>query len=111
MAVIEDRKAHRSEKSYTSLLLDGGLEKIAVKILEEASEVVVAAAEPGDAGRTHTIREATDVIYHLFVLLAYRDIPLAEVESELMRRFGLSGLEEKASRATSAPGDPNAKSS
>jgi phosphoribosyl-ATP pyrophosphohydrolase len=111
MALIEDRKAHRSEKSYTALLLDGGLEKIGAKILEEASEVIVAAAEPGDAGRTHTIREASDVIYHLFVLLGYRDIPLAEVESELMRRFGISGLEEKASRGSSAASDPGAKPS
>jgi phosphoribosyl-ATP pyrophosphohydrolase len=98
MAVIEDRKANASEKSYTTRLMDGGIELIGAKILEEAAEVVVAAAEPGVDGRTHTIREAADVIYHLFVLLGYRDIPLTEVEAELARRFGISGLEEKASR-------------
>ncbi|MBI3839326.1 MAG: phosphoribosyl-ATP diphosphatase [Planctomycetia bacterium] len=99
MTVIEDRKAKPSEKSYTNRLLAGGVEKIGAKIVEEAAEVVAAAAEPGPDGRTHTIYEAADVVYHLFVLLGYRDISLAEVEAELARRFGISGLDEKASRA------------
>ncbi len=103
MAVIEDRKANPPEKSYTTKLLAGGVEKIGAKILEEAAEVVEAAAEPGDAGRTHTIAEAADVVYHLFVLLGYRDIRLSEVEAELARRFGISGLDEKAARAPSQP--------
>jgi phosphoribosyl-ATP pyrophosphohydrolase len=103
MAVIEDRKAAPSEKSYTTRLLGGGVEKIGAKILEEAQEVVAAAAEPGEAGRTHTIHEAADVIYHLFVMLGLRDIPLTEVESELARRFGISGLDEKAARGSTAP--------
>lgn len=109
MGVIEQRKREPSEKSYTNRLLLGGLEKIGVKILEEAAEVVEAACEPGEAGRTHTIREAADVIYHLFVLLGYRNIPLAEVEQELAGRFGISGLEEKASRPPKTfpqPSDP-----
>lgn len=101
MAVIEDRKAHPSEKSYTVRLLAGGVEKIGSKILEEAGEVVAAAAELGDEGREHTIREAADVIYHLFVLLGHREISLAEVEAELERRFGTSGLDEKAARGSS----------
>lgn len=103
MAVIADRKANPSEKSYTTRLLSGGVEKIAAKILEEAGEIVAAAAEPGEPGRTHTIHEAADVLYHLFVLLGYRDISLAEVESELARRFGISGLDEKASRDSAGP--------
>ena len=70
----------------------------AAKIEEEAAEVVEAAGEPGDAGRDHTVREAADVLYHLLVLLAFRDIPLAAVEAELARRFGISGLDEKAAR-------------
>jgi len=106
MAVIEDRKANPSEKSYTNRLLDGGVAKIGDKVTEEAAEVVEAAAEPGDAGRAHTTAEAADVIYHLFVLLARRDIPLADVEAELARRFGISGLEEKASRAKGAGHGP-----
>jgi phosphoribosyl-ATP pyrophosphohydrolase len=98
MALIEDRKAKRPEKSYTTELLAGGLERIGAKILEEAAEVVVAAAEPGDDGRAHTIAEAADLVYHLLVLLGHRDISLAEVEAELARRFGVSGIDEKASR-------------
>ncbi len=103
MAVIEDRKANPPAKSYTTGLLAGGVEKIGAKITEEAAEVVAAAAEPGDAGRTHTIAEAADLIYHLFVMLGYRDIKLAEVESELARRFGISGLDEKAARPAKPP--------
>jgi phosphoribosyl-ATP pyrophosphohydrolase len=98
MAVIEQRKHARPEKSYTTHLLQGGVERIGAKIVEEAAEVVAAAAEPGDNGRAHTIAEAADVIYHLFVLLGYRDIALSEVEAELARRFGVSGLDEKAAR-------------
>jgi phosphoribosyl-ATP pyrophosphohydrolase len=103
MAVIEDRKANPSEKSYTNRLLAGGVAKIGAKIVEEAAEVVAAAAEPGPAGRSHTIHEAADVVYHLFVLLGCRDISLAEVEVELARRFGISGLDEKASRTQDMP--------
>ena len=100
MAVIEDRKAHPTDKSYTNRLLAGGVAKIGAKVTEEAAEVVEAAGEPGDEGRAHTVREAADLVYHLFVLLGVRDIPLAEVEAELARRFGISGLDEKASRGT-----------
>lgn len=92
------RKSAPDEKSYTVKLLAGGVEKIGGKIIEEAAEVIEAAGEEGEEGRQHTIREAGDVIYHLLVLLAARDVKLAEVESELARRFGVSGLEEKASR-------------
>lgn len=106
MAVIEERKATRPEKSYTTRLFDGGVEAIGAKIVEEAAEVGAAAAEPGDAGRTHTIHEAADVVYHLFVLLGFCDISLAEVEAELARRFGISGLDEKASRTGANPSNP-----
>lgn len=96
---IVTRRAAPSEKSYTSQLLSAGLEKIGAKVAEEAGEVVEAAAEPGEEGRQHTIREAGDVLYHLMVLLAWRGIEFAEVERELDRRTGVSGLEEKAKRA------------
>ena len=98
MAVIEDRKANPPAKSYTTALFQGGVAKIGGKILEEAGEVVEAAGEPGDAGRSHLIYEAADLIYHLFVLMGHRDVKLSEVEAELARRFGLSGLDEKAAR-------------
>ena len=98
MKTIEDRKANPSEKSYTSKLLAGGVAKIGPKITEEAAEVVEAAGEPGDAGRTHFVYECADLIYHLFVMLGHKDVTLDEIEAELSRRFGTSGLEEKASR-------------
>ncbi|MBA4106647.1 MAG: phosphoribosyl-ATP diphosphatase [Pirellula sp.] len=90
--------AGEADKSYTAKLLAGGVAKVGPKVTEEAAEVVEAAAEPDEAGREHTIREAADVVYHLMVLLAVRGVKLDEVEAELARRFGMSGLEEKASR-------------
>jgi phosphoribosyl-ATP pyrophosphohydrolase len=90
--------AGEADKSYTAKLLAGGVAKIGPKVTEEAAEVVEAAAEPDEAGREHTVREAADVIYHLMVLMAVRGVKLEEVERELARRFGMSGLEEKASR-------------
>jgi phosphoribosyl-ATP pyrophosphohydrolase len=99
MAIVEDRKANPPAKSYTTTLFAGGVAKIGEKVREEAEEVVDAAGEAGEEGRTHLIRESADLIYHLFVMLGYRDVRLAEVEAELARRFGISGLDEKASRA------------
>jgi len=98
MAVIEDRKAHPSDQSYTSLLLAGGAAKIRKKIVEESAELFEAACEADSAGREHVIRESADLVYHLFVLLSQRGIALADLEAELARRFGTSGLAEKAAR-------------
>jgi phosphoribosyl-ATP pyrophosphohydrolase len=97
-ATIAARAANPSDKSYTSQLLSGGVERIGGKITEEAAEVVEAAAEPGDAGRNHLIREAGDLLFHLLVLLRHRNCSLADLEGELARRAGVSGLEEKAAR-------------
>jgi phosphoribosyl-ATP pyrophosphohydrolase len=98
MAVIEDRKANPPARSYTTTLFEGGVEKIGSKITEEAAEVIEAAAETGEEGRQHLIREAADLIYHLFVMLGHCNVKLVEVEAELARRFGISGLDEKAAR-------------
>jgi phosphoribosyl-ATP pyrophosphohydrolase len=106
MAVIESRRDNPPEKSYTNTLLAGGVEKIGGKIREEAAEVVEAAGEPGDAGRDHTVHEAADVVYHLWVLLAHRRITLAELEAELERRWGTSGIDEKASRPANLESRP-----
>jgi len=100
MAVIADRKANPPEKSYVSTLLKGGLAKIGPKITEEAGEVVEAAAEPGDEGRTHLVREVADLLFHTLVLLGEREIGWEEIEGELARRFGVSGIDEKASRGS-----------
>ena len=98
MATIEDRKANPPERSYTTSLFQGGVEKIGRKIIEEANEVVEAAGETGDQGRSHFIYESVDLIYHLFVMLGHHGVALDEVEAELSRRFGVSGLDEKAAR-------------
>lgn len=102
MAVIEDRKANPPAKSYTTKLFAGGIPKIGEKILEEAREVVEAASEPGPEGRAHAIYEAADVTYHLMVLLGHLGIGWTEVEAELGRRFGISGIDEKAARPPKA---------
>ena len=98
MAVIRRRRDEPSANSYTCRLLKGGVPKIGGKVTEEAAETIEAAGEPGDAGREHLVREAADLVYHLLVLLASRHAELADVEAELARRFGISGLEEKAAR-------------
>lgn len=102
MAVIEDRKANPPPKSYTTQLFLGGVPKIGKKILEEAREVVEAADEPGEEGRAHLIYEAADLTYHLMVMLGHKDIPWTAVETELARRFGISGIDEKAARPAKA---------
>jgi phosphoribosyl-ATP pyrophosphohydrolase len=98
MALIEDRKAKLPAGSYTTKLLTAGPSKIGEKIIEEAAEVVEAAGEPGEPGRVHLTHEAADLLYHLLVMLAHCDVRLAEVEAELARREGISGLVERASR-------------
>jgi phosphoribosyl-ATP pyrophosphohydrolase len=95
---ITARAAKPHEKSYTTKLLSGGVAKIGPKITEEAAEVVEAAGESGEAGREHLIREVADLTYHMLVLMNFRGCTIADLEAELSRRFGVSGLEEKASR-------------
>ncbi len=72
--------------------------KIGGKIVEEAAEVVEAAAEPGPDGRAHLVHEVADLVFHTLVMLGHQDIPWQEVEAELARRFGVSGITEKESR-------------
>ena len=98
MAVIADRRANPPAKSYVASLLAGGLTKIGPKITEEAAEVVEAAAEPGADGRAHLVREVADLLFHTLVLMGEREIGWQEIEGELARRFGVSGIDEKASR-------------
>jgi phosphoribosyl-ATP pyrophosphohydrolase len=99
MAVITDRKRNpRDGTSYVTSLLNGGVSKIGVKIVEEAAEVVAAGGEPGEPGRQHLVKEVADLVFHAMVLLGYRDLDWDDVESELQRRSGTSGLAEKAAR-------------
>lgn len=103
MVQLHERAIQLPEGSYTTQLIRGGIPKIAKKILEEAAEVIEAAEEPGEAGREHTVREACDVLFHLWVLLALRGIGTEELREELERREGVSGLQEKANRKPSPP--------
>ena len=94
-ATIESRKSADPETSWTAKLLAKGPEKAAEKFGEEAVEAIIAAVKND---RENLVYEAADVLYHLLVMLAARDVSLAEVLGELERREGMSGLAEKAAR-------------
>ena len=94
-ATIAARKGADPETSWTAKLLAKGPEKCAEKFGEEAVEAIIEAVK-GDTARLTS--EAADVLYHLLVMLAARDVDLADVLAELARREGRSGLAEKASR-------------
>lgn len=94
--VIAARRGESPDRSYTSRLLAGGVEKAGGKVAEEAEEFVRAAAGEADE---RVVSEAADLLYHMLVLLACRGLSLQPVVAELARRFGTSGLIEKASRA------------
>lgn len=95
-AAIADRRSADPDSSWTARLLARGPEKCAEKFGEEAVEAIIEAVR-GDPARLTA--EAADVIFHLLVMLAARDVTLADVETELARRAGVSGLAEKAGRA------------
>jgi phosphoribosyl-AMP cyclohydrolase / phosphoribosyl-ATP pyrophosphohydrolase len=93
--VIAERRRTRPEKSYVVSLLDAGLPKINGKIAEESRELIEALAE-NDAA--HTAHEAADLFFHALVGLESAGVPLEAVFAQLRKRFGISGLDEKASR-------------
>ena len=92
---VADRATASPDESYTARLLRDGVDRCARKFGEEAVELIVSAVSRDKQGLAS---EAADVIYHLLVLLKAGDVTLAEVMSELERRTGQSGLQEKASR-------------
>ncbi|PKP72551.1 MAG: phosphoribosyl-ATP diphosphatase [Alphaproteobacteria bacterium HGW-Alphaproteobacteria-6] len=94
-ATIAARRGADPDTSWTARLLAAGPEKAAEKFGEEAIEAVIEAVR-GD--RARLTAEAADVLYHLLVMLAARDVSLADVLDELARREGTSGLDEKAAR-------------
>jgi len=92
---LHARKSADGAMSYTRKLLDQGSAKIGAKIREEADELANAVADESDE---RVVSEAADLLYHAMVGLLHRGVDLREVQAELSRRFGTSGLAEKASR-------------
>ncbi len=94
-ATITARKGTDPDTSWTAKLLAKGPEKCAEKFGEEAVEAIIEAVKGDKAALTG---EAADVLYHLLVMLAARDVALSDVMDELARRQGVSGIDEKAAR-------------
>ena len=98
-ATIRARRADAASNSYTRQLLEGGAERCAKKLGEEAIEVVIATVHQADDA---VKAEAADLLYHLLVVLEVRNIPLGDVFAVLEGRMVTSGLDEKAARKTGA---------
>lgn len=94
-ATIVARKSADPSSSWTAQLLAKGPEKCAEKFGEEAIEAIIEAVKDD---KNALASEAADVLYHLLVMLAARDVPLAEVMDLLTQRQAQSGLAEKAAR-------------
>jgi phosphoribosyl-ATP pyrophosphohydrolase len=97
--VLEQRKNAEPDSSYVAGLYHKGLDAILKKIGEEATETVMAAK---DGDKQKIIYETADLWFHCMVMLAQQGLTPAQVLEELQRRFGLSGLEEKAARGQGA---------
>lgn len=93
--ILEQRKNADSEDSYVAGLYTKGLDAILKKIGEEATETVMAAKD-GDSDKI--VYEIADLWFHTLILLAQQNLHPDQVLEELARRFGVSGLDEKANR-------------
>ena len=93
--VIESRRGADPESSHTAKLFDRGVAKIAQKVGEEAVETVI---EGVSGSNEQLAAESADLLYHLLVLWAARNLPPAQVWAALLERKGVSGLTEKAAR-------------
>lgn len=93
--VIESRKGADPKSSYVASLHDRGIDALVAKVAEEASELAHAAK---DGNRHNIVHESADLWFHNLVLLSHFNLTETEVLEELERRFGVSGLEEKAAR-------------
>ena len=93
--VLESRKGAEPETSYVASLYHKGLDSILKKIGEESTEMIIA-AKTGD--KKQIVYETADLWFHCLVLLAQQNIDARQVLEELERRFGLSGIDEKAAR-------------
>ena len=81
--VIQDRKLHPKEGSYTNYLFDKGLDKILKKVGEEATEIIIAAKNPAPE---EMVYEVSDFLYHVMVLMAEKGVTWEEITRELARR-------------------------
>ena len=98
--VLEQRKSQDPETSYVASLHSKGLNKILEKVGEEATEVILAAkdAQSDPAQTADVVKETADLWFHTMVMLSELDLSAQDVLDELAERFGVGGLEEKASR-------------
>ena len=99
--LIEDRRDKSPSESYVAKLFDKGTCKITQKVGEEATETIIAALAET---RKDLIEESADLLFHLSVLWAEKDIQPDEVMAELKNRMGISGLDEKAARQAESKG-------
>ena len=93
--VLESRKGAEPGTSYVASLYHKGLDSILKKIGEESAETIIA-AKTGD--KKQIVYETADLWFHCLVLLAQQNIDARQVLEELERRFGISGIDEKAAR-------------
>ncbi len=93
--VIQEKKEADPQKSWTAKLFSKGENTILKKVIEEAGEFCFAIK---DDNKEEIVYECADLVYHALVALASKDISPELVRTELKRRFGMSGIEEKASR-------------
>lgn len=101
--ILEQRKAAAADSSYVAKLHEKGLNKILEKVGEEATEVIIAAKDAEHSkDNSDLIYEVADLWFHSLVMLSHLDERPEAVLNELARRFGVSGLDEKASRQTSS---------
>lgn len=100
MQVLADRRAASPDVSYVARLYRQGPERMAAKIVEETGELIDAAAGTGPDRAAHIVHEAADLLFHTLALLSWAGASLSDVEAELSRRFGTSGLDEAARRAS-----------
>ncbi|NOX08627.1 MAG: phosphoribosyl-ATP diphosphatase [Gammaproteobacteria bacterium] len=94
--ILEQRKQADPDSSYVASLYAKGMDSILKKVGEESAETIIAAKNDSDH---ELIYETADLLFHVMVMLSARGLEYTAVLDELGRRFGLSGLEEKASRS------------
>jgi len=99
-AILVERKDADPDSSYVASLHHKGLNKILEKIGEEATEVILAAKDVDAGGdKQALIGEVADLLFHNMVMLSHLDLNVEDVMLCLQERFGVSGLDEKASRS------------